>query len=477
MKGMSSDEKKTFYAKNLREETIKRIRSHFYESHKDVIINASDGTLDLFTSAKNDLDIIVSDYNEILSIFGEFEFENIFLSILFEKHSDKLILKLSSKLVEHKPNDFIDRFELLSLSELDYNIDKFLKVKLFNKIQVTDSEIKNENLQINEVIKKLCNWLLENINKEGLSCEVKRILLYYSIYWNRKFSNLKDETKRIVLLKNLVKCIEDTNYNLKIDLNAIISDLRYITESTILLNLSSVPYLENKEIALKRNRTNNNFYLKYLDSFMEIIDKTKYFLIDYYNLSFKELLVHYFNSEIGLKKKIYNVLKIKFEKKDFLYFEDISYFKKVISNGIYSKIEDSEKLIEFIIKSNYLFELMDFEESKNSFLKLNTNAAFKNINNVYSDLDLREFEIKIGKKIIDAANGLKTLIESNSEQDNSNIIKQRKYIQSLEEALIRVKNKTYGICQKTGGLIEKERLLSIPQTTLSKKGHDLMYKK
>ena len=59
MKGMSFDEKKAFYVKNLREETIKRIRNHFYESHNDVIINASDETLDLFTSAKNDLNIIV----------------------------------------------------------------------------------------------------------------------------------------------------------------------------------------------------------------------------------------------------------------------------------------------------------------------------------------------------------------------------------------------------------------------------------
>ena len=42
-----------------------------------------------------------------------------------------------------------------------------------------------------------------------------------------------------------------------------------------------------------------------------------------------------------------------------------------------------------------------------------------------------------------------------------------KYIQNLEAALIRIENKTYGICRKTGQLIPKERLRSVPHATLS----------
>ncbi|MBL0047212.1 MAG: TraR/DksA family transcriptional regulator [Bacteroidetes bacterium] len=45
--------------------------------------------------------------------------------------------------------------------------------------------------------------------------------------------------------------------------------------------------------------------------------------------------------------------------------------------------------------------------------------------------------------------------------------RQQKYIQNLENALIRIENKTYGICRETGKLISKERLRSVPHATLS----------
>lgn len=45
--------------------------------------------------------------------------------------------------------------------------------------------------------------------------------------------------------------------------------------------------------------------------------------------------------------------------------------------------------------------------------------------------------------------------------------RQKKFIQHLENALIRIKNQTYGICRETGKLISKERLLAVPHATLS----------
>mgnify|MGYP002479934091 CR=1 FL=1 len=45
--------------------------------------------------------------------------------------------------------------------------------------------------------------------------------------------------------------------------------------------------------------------------------------------------------------------------------------------------------------------------------------------------------------------------------------RQYKFIQSLEAALIRIENKSYGICRETGKLIRKERLLLVPHATLS----------
>ena len=45
--------------------------------------------------------------------------------------------------------------------------------------------------------------------------------------------------------------------------------------------------------------------------------------------------------------------------------------------------------------------------------------------------------------------------------------RQFKFIRSLEAALIRIENKTYGICRETGKLIPKERLRAVPHATLS----------
>lgn len=43
--------------------------------------------------------------------------------------------------------------------------------------------------------------------------------------------------------------------------------------------------------------------------------------------------------------------------------------------------------------------------------------------------------------------------------------RQKKYVEQLENALIRIENKTYGICQVTGKIIPKERLKVVPHTT------------
>ncbi len=45
--------------------------------------------------------------------------------------------------------------------------------------------------------------------------------------------------------------------------------------------------------------------------------------------------------------------------------------------------------------------------------------------------------------------------------------RQEKFIQHLKAALIRIENKTYGICRETGKLISKERLRAVPHATLS----------
>lgn len=109
----------------------------------------------------------------------------------------------------------------------------------------------------------------------------------------------------------------------------------------------------------------------------------------------------------------------------------------------------------------------------------------------YNDSDLEEFRVIVATKLETAVQELSYLqeqileITENSGDDhggdwmddsstnndieflNNMAIRQRKYIQDLENALIRIKNKTYGMCMVTGKLIEKRRLLAVPTATKS----------
>ncbi|WP_129716010.1 TraR/DksA C4-type zinc finger protein [Pedobacter sp. SYP-B3415] len=111
----------------------------------------------------------------------------------------------------------------------------------------------------------------------------------------------------------------------------------------------------------------------------------------------------------------------------------------------------------------------------------------------YSDAELQEFKELILEKLRIAkeefneltsslsnpnANGTedtsgtyKTLEDGSAtmekEQINQLAARQKKFIDNLENALVRIENKTYGICRETGKLIQKERLRAVPHATLS----------
>lgn len=55
--------------------------------------------------------------------------------------------------------------------------------------------------------------------------------------------------------------------------------------------------------------------------------------------------------------------------------------------------------------------------------------------------------------------------------------RQYKFIQNLEAALVRIENKTYGVCRVTGKLIPKERLRLVPHATLTVEAKEMLNKK
>lgn len=122
--------------------------------------------------------------------------------------------------------------------------------------------------------------------------------------------------------------------------------------------------------------------------------------------------------------------------------------------------------------------------------------------NSYNEKELKEFKAIIIKKLeeakVELVNLQAALINANEHgtddtastfkmlEDGSDTlakeeagqlaVRQKKFIEQLENALIRIENKTYGICRVTGKLIPKERLRAVPHTTQSMEAKLKQYK-
>ena len=111
----------------------------------------------------------------------------------------------------------------------------------------------------------------------------------------------------------------------------------------------------------------------------------------------------------------------------------------------------------------------------------------------FNDAELTEFKDLINNKLSEAIKDYELLKDTLSHRDNNGTddtsptfklledgsevmskeettqlaIRQEKFIQNLKNALIRIENKTYGVCRATGNMISKDRLRSVPHATLS----------
>ncbi|MBP5335932.1 MAG: TraR/DksA C4-type zinc finger protein [Bacteroidales bacterium] len=121
----------------------------------------------------------------------------------------------------------------------------------------------------------------------------------------------------------------------------------------------------------------------------------------------------------------------------------------------------------------------------------------------YSDAELAEFKVIIEEKLAKAKaeyNTLRQVVMHNGTNDIEDTTpsfrtveddgafqlskeeasqmaqRQYKFIQNLEGALVRIENKTYGICRVTGKLIPKERLRLVPHATLTVEAKEMLAK-
>ena len=111
----------------------------------------------------------------------------------------------------------------------------------------------------------------------------------------------------------------------------------------------------------------------------------------------------------------------------------------------------------------------------------------------YTDAELQEFKVLILEKIeqakenyerladsmmVDESNPTFKMLEEGSatlgkEMASQHAQRQLDFIRKLQGALVRIENKTYGVCRITGKLIPKERLLAVPHATLSIEGKEI----
>lgn len=107
----------------------------------------------------------------------------------------------------------------------------------------------------------------------------------------------------------------------------------------------------------------------------------------------------------------------------------------------------------------------------------------------YSDSELAEFRLLIEEKLVVAQDQLESYMnqingdavgadtkvrsidDGNISVDNERLLtmaaRQQKHINSLNNAILRIENKVYGVCRETGKLIPADRLRAVPHATLS----------
>ena len=115
-----------------------------------------------------------------------------------------------------------------------------------------------------------------------------------------------------------------------------------------------------------------------------------------------------------------------------------------------------------------LFNVVFYTFTIKSLLKMQNENSSSQLR--YSDQELQDFKLLFEKKLSSAQNELKELKDL-FESEKDTIIKEQLHqftnrhielIEHFKKSLLRIEDKTYGVCKETGKLIEKEKLLALP---------------
>lgn len=278
--------------------------------------------------------------------------------MLFDKNLNKYILELKPKIIENKPLVYTDRFGFYCIFKENIDLNDYLINNLFDVINATSNEIKSDGLNRNEVTKKLCFWIKNKLGESGSEFEILKIMLLYSIYWNSKFSLSNFDVKKTIILKELTSGIEELNYNLKVSFKEIIYEFNEIVLN-VFHKIVIPPFWEKAETNNFLETKNENF-IKVLNKYNQVIEESSKYLINFNALSLKSLINQYTASDSLLQSALVLKIKEKMNEKVVLSKDETDLISVVHSKMKDETFIDSQDLLSFLIRKNYLFGLLSY---------------------------------------------------------------------------------------------------------------------
>lgn len=345
MKGMSLEQKIIHYNTYLKNDTLKRLKEHLKNSEEELENeDFKSEDFNLFTSSQNQLQNKTRDYLEVIELLKEYEYESILYSIYFEESHKHLSFVLNEQLIKNKPNNFQDKFLILDSLK---NSEDLTKIILTEKLSLTNNDWLEKNVKVNRIEKKLTEWIGLKLIESNTESEIKLVLFHYAKFWKIKYSNPFNEIKGIILLNDLISILKRELESLKIDFKNILNEL-YLIFDSLIFNINLPPFLEN-EFTLRKSKIQGYEIKK--NEFNLLLTQSCEYLINYNNLTNKELFEKYFDSDETIQILIFSIIKNRFSNDYIPNSHDIDYFNE----NYLQCTNDSQKLIEYFIRINYFF--------------------------------------------------------------------------------------------------------------------------
>lgn len=260
MKGLQNEERKMKFAKEFRSDIRSRIKVSYEK---------------LGSSITDKYEF----YNQLLTVFGEFEFEYLVLNIYFEREADELFKNMQPQFFQ-LPGlySFID--PVIKQTTGTYNcssIRTFLRTYFIDTIDLLESDWKMEDLSQNPFINRLADWLSHSVSSDTSPQIIEQVLLQYTKLWNIFFCDPYQYGKGFVLFHKF------SEQYLKLDVKRIGIDLNMCINNTRLILAELLPQVFHSPLTDIDNRS---FF--YADSLTPFAEKAKVYPVK--NKEFHKLL-------------------------------------------------------------------------------------------------------------------------------------------------------------------------------------------